>query len=75
MARKTYSISSPVEREAFRYRDPKDDPSRQCVLALNGGGPIPFHCASCNNALRPPRGYQVYDYLGRVIVSTKVEPL
>ena len=64
---------SPVERDAFRYRDPDDDPTVQCWLALNGKGPYAEHCVACVNALRPLRGYQVWDYLGRPIVSTSVE--
>jgi hypothetical protein len=64
---------SVVERDAFRYRDPDDDPTVQCPLALNGKGPYPRHCRSCINRLRPPRGYRTYDYLGRCITSDSVD--
>jgi hypothetical protein len=66
-------MTSVVERLAFRYRDEDDDPTAQCPLALNGLGPYDGHCRACVRALRPPRGYQTYDYLGRPIVSTKID--
>lgn len=62
-----------VERDAFRYRDPEDDPTRQCWLGLNGLGPYPGHCVACANALRPPRPYKVYDEYGMPIVSDCIE--
>jgi len=58
---------SPVEREAFQRRD--DDPSIQCKYAVNGIGPRKNCCPACDNALRPERGYQVYDDKGKVIVG------
>jgi hypothetical protein len=50
-----------------------DDPTAQCPLALNGRGPFKGHCRACDNRLRPPRGYQVYDCWGRVIVSDRID--
>jgi hypothetical protein len=66
-------MTSVVERTAFRYRDPDDDPAAQCPLALNGLGPFKGHCPACANHLRPPRGYRTYDYLGRCITSDCIE--
>jgi hypothetical protein len=50
-----------------------DDPTAPCPLAIGGRGPYPRHCRACMNALRPPRPYQVYDYLGRIITSTRID--
>ncbi len=66
-------MTSVVERLAFRYRDEDEDPTAQCPLALNGLGPYEDHCRACVRALRPPRGYQTFDYLGRPIVSTRID--
>jgi len=65
-----YSV---VERDAFKHREDDDDPTQQCPLALNGRGPYRDHCIACVNALRPPRPYQVWDYLGRPIVCDRMD--
>jgi hypothetical protein len=69
-------MTSVVERLAFRYRDPEDDDvTAQCPLALNGLGPFKGHCVACDNRLRPPRPYRVYDEYGMPIVSDRVDVL
>jgi hypothetical protein len=66
---------SVVERLAFRNRDEDEDPTAQCPLALNGLGPFKGHCHACDNRLRPPRPYRVWDEYGMPIVSDKVDVL
>jgi hypothetical protein len=68
---------SAVEHLAFRYRDPDHDVP-DCSRLTNGlWADDKSHCARCANLIRAckPRPYQVWDYLGRPIVSTSVEPL
>jgi hypothetical protein len=67
--------SSPVERAAFRPRDPDED-YPECPRLLNGlWAEDEAHCSRCRNAIRVsrPRSYQVYDYLGRCIVSDCID--
>lgn len=64
----TYSA---VERDAFRPRYDEDD----CERLTNGLHAINGHCQHCRNLIRAcrPRPYQVWDYLGRVIVNGLVD--
>jgi hypothetical protein len=67
-----YSV---VERDAFRYRDP-DDEVADCERLTNGlWADDESHCPRCASLIRAcrPRPYRIWDYLGRVIVSTSVD--
>ena len=66
MIRKTYSLSSPVERAAFRPRD-VDVEVPDCERLLNGlWAEDESHCQRCRNLIRAcrPRPYAYRDYLG-----------
>lgn len=69
-----YSV---VERDAFRYRDPDDDPG-DCERRLNGlWSDDEAHCRQCRNAIRAskPRAYRIRDLSGNIITADSVEIL